>query len=56
MAEQIPEGHRRNALGHLVPESLIKPIDKLRDSFVREWCAKAKQNSRQASRPATRSP
>ena len=36
MAELIPEGHRRNALGHLVPESLIKPIDKLRDDLVHQ--------------------
>lgn len=43
MAEQIPEGHRRNALGHLVPESLIKPIDKLRDDLVRQLVQQARQ-------------
>lgn len=43
MAEQIPEGHRRNALGHLVPESLIKPIDKLRDDLVHQLVQLARQ-------------
>ncbi|EBN1281125.1 DUF3164 family protein [Salmonella enterica] len=32
--ETIPAGYRKNALGHLVPESQIKPIDKLRDEAV----------------------
>jgi hypothetical protein len=30
----IPEGYRINAQGHLVPESQIKPLDKLRDEMV----------------------
>lgn len=32
---QIPEGHRKNALGHLVPENMIKPVDLLRDDLVK---------------------
>lgn len=32
--ETIPAGYRQNALGHLVPESQVKPIDKLRDDVV----------------------
>ncbi|KEA51811.1 MULTISPECIES: DUF3164 family protein [Mangrovibacter] len=30
----IPEGYRINAQGHYVPESQIKPLDKLRDEVV----------------------
>lgn len=30
----IPEGYRVNALGHLIPESQVKPLDKLRDEVV----------------------
>lgn len=37
----IPAGHRVNAAGHLVPEDLISPVDKLRDDVVREIIAKA---------------
>ena len=43
----IPEGFWENAKGSLVPETKVKPIDKLRDQFVREWCAKAKAQSEQ---------
>lgn len=32
----IPAGYMRNAQGHLVPDNLVKPIDKARDSLVRE--------------------
>ena len=38
----VPAGHRRNALGHLIPEGLIKPIDLLRDEVVLKQVAKAK--------------
>lgn len=38
----IPEGYRLNALGHLVPEDLIKPIDKLRDDVVMKIVNNAK--------------
>lgn len=37
----IPAGHRVNAAGHLVPEELIAPVDKLRDDVVRDIIAKA---------------
>ena len=47
MEKTIPDGCWENAKGSFVPESKIKPIDKLRDSFVREWCGKAKQQSEQ---------
>lgn len=47
MTTTIPAGCWEDAKGNFVPESKIKPIDKLRDSFVREWCEKAKQNSAQ---------
>lgn len=37
------ENMRKNALGHLVPESLIKPIDLIRDEVVIKQVAKAKE-------------
>jgi hypothetical protein len=37
----IPEGYLKNAEGHLVPESLVKPIDKARDQLVQELLARA---------------
>lgn len=37
------ENMRQNALGHLVPESLIKPLDLLRDEVVLKQVAKAKE-------------
>lgn len=37
----IPEGYRPNALGHLVPESIIPEIDKLRDDLVKQLVAAA---------------
>ena len=36
------KGHRRNAMGHLVPEEQIKPVDKLRDDLVLSVVEKAK--------------
>ena len=39
----IPAGHRQDAHGRLVPESLIKPIDKLRDELVHELVEQARQ-------------
>lgn len=38
-----PEGFRTNALGHLVPESQVKEIDKLRDDVVIQIVDAAKQ-------------
>lgn len=47
MSEQqtsnIPEGYRRNAQGHLVAESMIKPVDLLRDELVVKIATKAKE-------------
>jgi hypothetical protein len=37
------ENMRQNAQGHLVPESLIKPLDLLRDEVVLKQVAKAKE-------------
>ncbi|WP_165386544.1 DUF3164 family protein [Vibrio vulnificus] len=42
MNNQPQEGFRVNNLGHLVPESQIKDIDKLRDEVVLDIVAKAK--------------
>ncbi|SIO94820.1 DUF3164 family protein [Vibrio spartinae] len=41
MTAQTPTGFKTNALGHLVPESQIKEIDKLRDEVVLDIVAKA---------------
>lgn len=43
----IPDGYRKNAQGHLVHESLIKPIDVERDRLVNELIGGAKQLSTQ---------
>lgn len=40
---EIPQGYRRNALGHLVPEDRIKPQDLDRDALVQELFGKAEQ-------------
>lgn len=37
-----PEGYRKNAQGHLIPERLIKPIDAARDRLVIELIDAAK--------------
>ncbi|AJJ08223.1 Protein of uncharacterised function (DUF3164) [Yersinia pseudotuberculosis] len=42
METKIPEGYWPDAKGCLIPESLIKPIDKERDALVREIAANAK--------------
>ncbi|UTV30190.1 DUF3164 family protein [Photobacterium atrarenae] len=41
-APAVPEGYRQNALGDLVPESRIKPIDLIRDELVKKVVAKAR--------------
>lgn len=38
---QTPKGHMRNAMGHLVPIDLVKPIDQERDRLVRELAQEA---------------
>lgn len=39
----VPEGHRKNAMGHLVPEELIAPIDMIRDDLVHDIIAKGRE-------------
>lgn len=41
----IPAGYRADASGRLVPESMIKPIDRTRDELVRELADAAKNIS-----------
>ena len=41
----IPPGYREDAKGHLVPESMIKPIDLARDALTQELTAAAQQMS-----------
>lgn len=42
---QIPAGFRQNGQGHLIPESLIKPIDIERDRLVRHLVDRASELS-----------
>ncbi|MCY1208169.1 hypothetical protein D9M69_487100 [compost metagenome] len=42
---QIPEGFRKNAQGHLIPEILIKPIDQERDRLVQHLVDRASELS-----------
>lgn len=42
----LPSGYRKDAQGRLVPESLIKPIDKIRDELVIEMVTKAIDSSK----------
>lgn len=42
---EIPPGYWENAKGNLVPDSLVKPIDKLRDQLVKELCSFAEVKS-----------
>lgn len=37
----VPEGYKKNAIGHLVPIETIKEIDLARDEFVQDAVAKA---------------
>lgn len=41
----IPEGYKRDAKGHLIPDSMIKPIDHTRDKLVAELVDKAQKVS-----------
>ena len=38
----VPEGYKRDAKGHLIPDSMIKPIDHTRDKLVAELIDKAR--------------
>lgn len=42
-----PEGYRKNGQGYLVPESQVKPIDKLRDDVVLKIVESARQQRQQ---------
>ena len=46
METTIPAGYRQDAQGRLVPESLISPIDRMRDDLVQELVAKAQATHR----------
>ena len=39
----VPVGYRTNAQGHLIPESQVKPVDKLRDEVVMTIVGAARQ-------------
>lgn len=39
---EVPEGYRADAKGCLVPESMIKPIDRTRDELVKEMARQAR--------------
>ena len=39
--KQIPEGYMEDAQGRLVPEAMVKDIDKIRDELVKKMVAKA---------------
>ena len=43
----IPAGYRKNAQGYLVPESQVKPIDKLRDEVVMRIVESAREQRHQ---------
>lgn len=43
----IPDGYKMDARGHLVPITMIRPIDLARDSLVLEITAKAKELAEQ---------
>ncbi|MCD1597893.1 DUF3164 family protein [Rheinheimera aquimaris] len=47
--KQIPDGYWENALGALVPEHLIREIDKQRDQLVKELVAKAQDINQKLS-------
>lgn len=44
----VPEGYMKNALGHMVPLEMVKPIDRARDDLVRELHQRAKHLSEAA--------
>lgn len=41
----VPDGYKRDAKGHLIPDSMIKPIDHTRDKLVAELIDKARNVS-----------
>ncbi|WP_311567265.1 DUF3164 family protein [Photobacterium arenosum] len=45
----IPAGYRLNAQGHMVPESQIRDIDKLRDDLVKDIISAAREEQQRLS-------
>jgi hypothetical protein len=45
MQENTPTGYRKDAQGRLIPENMIKPIDRTRDELVIELAESAKHIS-----------
>ena len=45
MDNAIPAGYWRDGEGRLIPENMVKPIDRARDDLVRELVGKAKAAS-----------
>ena len=45
MGNAIPAGYWRDGEGRLIPENMVKPIDRARDDLVRELVGKAKAAS-----------
>lgn len=44
--QKVPEGYMSDALGRLVPESIVPPLDKLRSQLCRDTAAEAKKVQR----------
>ncbi len=49
-APAIPDGYMKDAKGRLVPEHLVKPVDKLQDQLVRKMMGYAAELSAQIAR------
>lgn len=49
MDRAIPDGYWKDAKGHLVPVSLVKPIDQERDKLVRQLVGRAESLSKEIS-------
>lgn len=49
-SQTIPDGYWENAKGNLVPDSKVKPIDKLRDQLVKDLCERAEVRSKELSK------
>ncbi|MBV7262589.1 DUF3164 family protein [Photobacterium sp. WH24] len=47
--QTIPTGYRLNAQGHMVPESQIRDIDKLRDDLVKDIISAAREEQQRLS-------
>ena len=43
--KKVPEGYRKNAQGHLVPEDIIPLLDKIRDDLVKDGFKKAEETA-----------